>query len=125
MLRSIICPVATDSGKARDSVPPIPFPLMNSREYEDVQVQVPIFFKRQTFVNFSDGKNTASSLTVTSSMNSTRLQLRSSVGVGVFVGVLLAVAVGVQVAVKVKVGVAEAVCVAVGDGVLVAVLVGV
>jgi len=105
--------------------PRINSPLTKTRRYDLVQVQVPLFFNRQTFVNELPGVNVDPSGMVTSPTNSIRSQPRFGVGVGDWNGVRVGVNVLVGVDVGVKVGVNVGVFVGVFDGVNVNVLVGV
>ena len=88
-----------------------------------VHVQVPLFFKRQTFVNWEPGVKMESSGTVRSATNSMRSHPRLGVGVGDWNGVLVRVGVlvGVREGVSVRVGVREGVTVGVREGVSVGV----
>jgi hypothetical protein len=104
------------------SGPSILSPLTNTRLYEVVQVQDPVFLSRQVFIKVSPEEKIIPSGTVTSATKEAWSQLRCAVGgpgvwVGATDGVMEGVRVGVFVAVDV--GVSEGVRVGVGVFVLV------
>ncbi len=93
------------------------FPLTNTRESSDVQLQLPVFSSLQVLVNVSPGVRTIPSGMVTSLTNTELLQLEDAekrppvtgipavdTAVEVVVGVGVSVRVGVRVEVGVSVG---------------------
>src|SRR5215212_3867625 len=110
MTRSMLSPGATSLGSGMRFRPPNKSPLTKTRRYVVFHVQVPAFFKRQTFVKEEPGANTELFGTFKLSTNSMRSQPRFGVGVGD-----LNAAVGVRVWFGVLVGVREGVHVAEGE----------
>ena len=71
---STVCPGATLLGKFTELGPPIMLPELNTRAYEVVHVQLPMFFNRQVFVNVAPAAKLVPSGTVTSAINCAQSQ---------------------------------------------------